>query len=155
MLVIGVIAKFGKIELAANAVAISLDSFTILCASGFGMAMITVIGQAVGASDEGQCKFYIRKTMKWAYIAHLINSAVILLALPFVLKCYTKLTPEAMNLAYWLFLFHCICGLVSWPLSFVLPNALRACNDVRFTMISSILSMFLIRVGKTHADEEH
>ncbi|MBR0457702.1 MAG: MATE family efflux transporter [Victivallales bacterium] len=151
VLVIGVIAKFGTIELAANAVALSLDSFTILCGGGFGLAMITVIGQAVGASDEGQCRFYIHKMMKWSYIAHLINSAIILLALPLILKCFTKLTPEALNLARWLVLFHCICGLVSWPASFVFPNVLRACNDVRFTMTSSILSMFLVRVGLSYA----
>jgi Na+-driven multidrug efflux pump len=34
-----------------------------------------------------------------------------------------------------------------WPLSFVLPNALRAANDVKFTMIVSIASMACWRVG--------
>ena len=32
-------------------------------------------------------------------------------------------------------------------LSFVLPNALRAANDVKFTMIVSILSMAVWRLG--------
>ena len=34
-----------------------------------------------------------------------------------------------------------------WTLSFVLPNALRAANDVKFTMIVSILSMAVWRLG--------
>ena len=34
-----------------------------------------------------------------------------------------------------------------WPASFVLPNMLRACNDVRFTMVLSIFSMFVFRIG--------
>ena len=34
-----------------------------------------------------------------------------------------------------------------WPASFVLPNALRAANDVRFTMVVSIASMAILRVG--------
>lgn len=32
-----------------------------------------------------------------------------------------------------------------WPLSFVLPNALRAGNDVRFTMGISLFSMAVFR----------
>jgi Na+-driven multidrug efflux pump len=34
-----------------------------------------------------------------------------------------------------------------WPASFVFPNALRAANDVKFTMIVSIVSMFAVRIG--------
>ena len=34
-----------------------------------------------------------------------------------------------------------------WPMSFVLPNMLRACNDVKFPMIISIASMFIFRIG--------
>lgn len=34
-----------------------------------------------------------------------------------------------------------------WPLSFVFPNMLRACNDVRYPMVISIFSMFAFRIG--------
>ena len=33
------------------------------------------------------------------------------------------------------------------PAGFVLPNALRAANDVRFTMLTSVLSMAFWRLG--------
>ena len=32
-----------------------------------------------------------------------------------------------------------------WPLSFTLPNALRAAGDVKYTMITGILSMWMFR----------
>ena len=38
-------------------------------------------------------------------------------------------------------------GILIWPAAFVLPNALRAANDVKFTMIVSIASMACWRVG--------
>ena len=38
-------------------------------------------------------------------------------------------------------------AMLLWPASFVLPNMLRACNDVRFTMVLSIFSMFVFRIG--------
>ena len=34
-----------------------------------------------------------------------------------------------------------------WPASFVLPNALRAANDVRFTMVVATASMLVWRMG--------
>lgn len=42
---------------------------------------------------------------------------------------------------------HGICAVIVWPLAFALPNALRAANDVRFTMIVSLLSMWIFRIG--------
>lgn len=33
-----------------------------------------------------------------------------------------------------------------WPASFTLPNALRACNDVKFAMFLSIFSMCMFRI---------
>ena len=38
-------------------------------------------------------------------------------------------------------------AILLWPASFVLPNALRAANDVKFTMVTSILSMAIWRLG--------
>ena len=38
-------------------------------------------------------------------------------------------------------------AILLWTLSFVLPNALRAANDVKFTMLVSILSMAVWRLG--------
>ena len=41
----------------------------------------------------------------------------------------------------------CIRDSFLWPAGFVLPNALRAANDVRFTMLTSILSMGIWRLA--------
>ena len=40
-----------------------------------------------------------------------------------------------------------VCAVIFWPSSFTLPNALRASNDVKFTMTVSIVSMWLCRIG--------
>ena len=41
---------------------------------------------------------------------------------------------------------HAGAGILLWPASFTLPNALRAASDVRYTMVVSIASMALFRI---------
>ena len=43
-------------------------------------------------------------------------------------------------------ILHNCFAMLFWPVSFVLPNALRAAQDMRFTMIVSIFSMIAFRV---------
>jgi len=50
-------------------------------------------------------------------------------------------------LALILVLIHNIFSLFMWPASFVFPNALRAANDVTYTMLSSVFSMLVLRIG--------
>ena len=37
-------------------------------------------------------------------------------------------------------------SILLWPAAFVLPNALRAANDVKFTMVVSVVSMISFRI---------
>lgn len=59
---------------------------------------------------------------------------------------YRSLSPETVALARVLVRIHSGCGIVLWPLSFVLPNALRAANDVKFTMWVGVGSMVVFRI---------
>ena len=57
-----------------------------------------------------------------------------------------NLTPEADAMARQIITIHGIGSIFLWPTSFVLPNALRAANDARFTMTISCISMVLFRI---------
>jgi len=45
------------------------------------------------------------------------------------------------------FIFYGVNVCISWPLSFTLPNTLRASNDVKYTMIIGVASMWIFRIG--------
>jgi Na+-driven multidrug efflux pump len=45
---------------------------------------------------------------------------------------------------------HNIAALVLFPISMVLPNALRAAGDAKFTMFVSILAMIIFRMGAAY-----
>jgi Na+-driven multidrug efflux pump len=84
-----------------------------------------------------------------AYTAHVLWGLLVLLAVPWILKLYA-LSPETMRLALILVLIHNVFSLFMWPAAFVFPNALRAANDVTYTMVVSISSMLILRVGFSH-----
>ena len=62
------------------------------------------------------------------------------------MKLYT-LSTEVTQLIYILVIIHNCFAIILWPISFTLPNGLRAAGDVRFTMIISISSMFVLRIS--------
>ena len=150
VLVLGLIASYGTREIAANAVANTVDIFGCVCGSVFSLAVVTVIGRAVGAGNEEQVRYYVRKMMTWAYVSHISWNMLVLLLTPLLLLCFSKIDVETRRLAFYLILIHNGLGMLMWPSSFVFPNVLRAMNDVRVTMLISVGSMLLVRVGSSY-----
>ena len=146
VLVVSIISGFGTTQIAANGVANNLDSLGVIIGQAMNLAMITVIGRCVGANDEKQIRYYTWHLIRVTYISTAIINTVVLLNLPRILAIY-GLSEETMRLAAELVWIHDGCAMLLWPLAFVLPNMLRACNDVSFTMIVSIVSMFTFRIG--------
>jgi putative MATE family efflux protein len=146
ILVAGIITVYGTVQISANAVANNLDGMFCIPGNAIGLAMITVIGRCVGALDTKQAVRYTRLLLGIGYAAMAAWGGTILLAMPGLLRLYT-LSGETLALATLLVQIHTAAGVILWPSSFILPNALRAAGDVRFTMLVSILSMALWRVG--------
>lgn len=145
-LVASIVAGFGTVSITANAVAGNLASLQIIPGTAIGMAMITVVGQCVGAKDYEAVKKYTRKLMLIAYIAIWFMTAFMLLFSKNILSFYA-LSEESTALTMQVFVVHGVCACVIWPPAFALPNALRAANDVRYTMLVSLISMWLFRIG--------
>ena len=141
-----IVALFGTVEIAANGVANSLDSMGCIVGQGMNLAMITVIGQCVGAGDLAQVRYYTKKLLLITYAATAVINSLILLFLHPILALY-GLGEEATGLAYILVMIHDGMAMLLWPASFVLPNMLRACNDVKYTMVTAIFSMVAFRIG--------
>jgi putative MATE family efflux protein len=145
VIVVRVIAGFGTVQIAANAVANNIDGFGTIPGQAISLAMITVVGQCVGACDYEQARYYIKKLIKIAYAITAVLDITLIVSLPLILKVY-NLSPETLSLATKLICIHNGCAILIWPLSFTLPNALRASNDVKYTMVVAILSMWIFRI---------
>lgn len=146
ILLLSVVAGFGTASITANAVGNTVSSFEILPGAAIGLGLITVVSQCVGAGDYEQVRYYTKKLLKYAYVSLIVLNAAIALATPAILKVY-NLSSQTAAMAQQVILFHSINACLTWPLSFTLPNTLRASNDVRYTMIIGVGSMWIIRIG--------
>ena len=146
VLVVSMISIFGTVHISANAVANNLDSVGCIVGQAMCLAMITVVGRCVGARDTAQAAHYTKKLLLWDYVVQGLTNVAVLALMPQLLGMYT-LSPETAALSRTLVLIHCGMGILLWPVGFVLPNALRAANDVRFTMVVSIVSMIVWRLS--------
>ena len=143
------VSTFGTAAIAANSVANSVTMFANIPGNAIGMAMITVIGQCIGAKKPDEAKRYGKKLMFIAYAGILATNIVMtIVAVPVVGLFH--LSPEATKTG--LSLIHCfsIVAIFIWPLSFTMPNALRAAGDAKYTMMVSIFSMWAFRVGSSY-----
>ena len=147
LLVVSMIALFGTTQTSANAVANNLDSVGTVVGQAMGLAMVTVVGQSVGAGDKEQATFYLKKVMKWSIVALGAVNLMIILFLNPLIGLYRSLTPQTVELTRTLVLIHSTAVIFMWAFSFVLPNAFRAANDVQFTMWVGMGSMLVFRVG--------
>lgn len=146
ILLLSIISGFGTISITANAVANTVTAFQMLPAAAIGLGLVTVVSQCVGAEDFEQVRFYTKRLVKYANISLVIINLIIFLATPIILKAY-NLSPETAEMARKIIIFYGINACIIWPLAFTLPNALRAANDVRYTMIISVGSMWITRIG--------
>ena len=145
MLVVSIIASFGTVQIAANAVANNLDAMGCIAGQAMNLAMITVVGQCLGAGDTDQAEYFAKKMMKITYAATAIVNIIIFSNLGWILNVY-DLSDEARKLALLLIIIHNGFAVFLWPASFTLPNVLRAGGDVRFPMVISVTSMIVFRI---------
>jgi putative MATE family efflux protein len=146
VLLVSIISLFGTAQIAANGITNSLAGISISFAAAMNMAIVTVVGQCVGAGVYEQAANYTKRLTMLAYIGTLIISLAQLVLLPWILSLYT-VSAEVRYLTFILIVIHNCYAIILWPISFTFSNGLRAAGDVRFTMIVSIGSMFILRIA--------
>lgn len=145
LMVVSMITKFGTAAIAANSVSYSVIEFPNIPGMSMGLALITVVGNCLGAGEIEQAKKYTKKLMVLAYAGDWIMNVLLFVFAPQVVGVFS-LSKEATDMAVEVLRWFSSVAVFIWPLSFTLPNALRAAGDVKYTMITGILSMWMFRV---------
>ena len=146
VLVTSVVSQFGTVQIAANGVSNSINQIAIIVVNAVNLAVITVVGQCIGAREYEQAEHYTKKLMKISYISTAILGGAVCLSLPLILQFY-RLEPETLRLAALLIVMHNLMAIALHPTSFNLANSLRAAGDVKYTMYVGVFSMIAFRLG--------
>ena len=145
ILVLSMVSGFGTASIAANAVSNTIGQFQILSGAAIGFAVLTVSARCVGAGSYEQVRYYTRKLLLITYCANIAVNLLVLAVLPYFIQLYS-LSPEATGYVDDIIFYHAFCVMTIWPLSFTLPNTLRAASDVKYPMLLSIISMWVFRI---------
>ncbi len=144
-----VVSTCGTVHIAANAVANTLSQLQFIPASAVNIAVIPIVGRCIGAGRNEEAKTMSRKLLLMAYSAIWMAAVLIFLLLNPLLGLY-GLSAESKNLAWTLMSMHSVMVSTFWPLSFSTPSSFRAAGDVKFSLVVSMLSMWLCRVGLSY-----
>jgi putative MATE family efflux protein len=145
LLVSRIATDFGTSAIAANAITGVINSFAMMPAGAFGLAMLTIVGQCIGAEDYDGAKFFTRRLMILVYAEVAVFSIFTLVFLNPIIGIFS-LSPDAQDMTRQFVWVLTIMSVIAWPPAFTLPNALRAAGDVRYVMVVSIVIMWLVRV---------
>jgi putative MATE family efflux protein len=149
ILVSRIFTTFGTAAIAANAIAGVINSFAFMPGTAFALAILTVVSQCLGAQDYEAARYFTAKLIKMTYLVMLGANLLILLFMNRIIAFF-NLSPEAQDFSRAFLWVHCIASPLTWPLSFALPNALRAAGDARYCMIVAAISMWTIRVSASY-----
>lgn len=139
------IVSLGTYAIATNAIGSSLAAVFQIPASALSLTIVTVVGQCIGRGNIADARKFIRSFL-WLGAFSLALMGLILMPLYLPLVGLFNPPPEIVNDLFVVLLINTLVQVPLWSISFILPSALRASGDSRFTSITSMLTMWLFRV---------
>ena len=145
LVLFSLISTFGTASMVANAIGNTISNFNCFAGQAINLGLAAVVSQCVGAGEFDQARAYLKKIAKWTYgIMAAVNLTIIAL-LPLIMRVY-NVSPEAEKLAVTVTLIHGISSIFIWVPAFMVAGFLRAAGDAKFTMLASMLTMWVVRV---------
>lgn len=140
------VTQFGTDAIAGNAIANTIMTLSNMPGIAVSMAILTVVGQCIGAGAFERAKQYAKDLVKVSYaIMTAVNLALILLIPTFL--SFLDLSQHTLEVAKNCATMFCVVAIFLWTPSFCFPQALRAAGDGKFSMMVSATTMWCIRVG--------
>ena len=144
-----IVATFPTIYIAAYSVSQSLLNFGWATIGTFGTALMTVVGQCIGAGEKEQAKMYTKKFLRATFVFMFVSFAVIFLLRNPLVALFGFGEETLAKAADFTAVGVAVTFLSLHPYAFVPPSAFRATGEITFPFVSSIATMFIFRIGLT------
>jgi len=139
------IVQFGTLAITVNAISNSLSMLFQIGGTALSVAVVTVVGQCMGRKEIADARKFIKSFLGLSSIFFVFITIIILSLFPMLVNIYTPPASIIPDI-YRLILLLSIAQPLVWSVSFILPSALRAAGDSKYTSITSLLTMWLFRV---------
>lgn len=139
------VATLGTIAIAAQAMTNILENLNGILAIGIGIGLMTVVGQCIGAGRKEEAIYYVKKLSIWGEVVMILSC----LGVFFLVRPITVLggmEAESARMCIEMVAAITIIKPLAWILSFIPAYGMRAAGDVKFSMITSCITMWLCRV---------
>lgn len=138
------VSTLGTVAIAAQAMTNILEMLSGTAAIGVGIGLMTVVGECLGAGRKDEAIYYIKKLSIVAEVV-VFASCILVFALTKPVTIIGGMEAESARMCLWMVGWITVAKPISWTISFIPAYGMRAAGDVRFSMITSCVTMWLFR----------
>ena len=138
------VSTLGTVAIAAQAMTNILENLNGIAAIGVGIGLMTVVGQCLGAGRKDEAVYYIKKLSVLAEII-VVASCLLVFALTIPVTKLGGMEPESARMCFHMISWITVVKPIVWTLAFIPAYGLRAAGDVKFSMLTSCVTMWTFR----------
>jgi putative MATE family efflux protein len=138
------LVSLGTAAVAANSVAGSISGLFNVPGNAFSIAATTIVGQAMGKGDSEAAKDSLMYMTKLSTVSLALLGIASFPFARFLASLYSN-NGDVIAIATDITKLNSICTIL-WSISFVLPAGLKGAGDAKYTMVTSIVGMWLFRI---------
>ena len=138
------VSTLGTAAIAAQAMTNILENLNGIAAIGVGIGLMTIVGQCMGAGRKDEAVYYIKKLYVIAEVI-IIISCLTVFALTKPVTMLGGMERESADMCFHMVMWITIVKPFVWVPSFITAYGLRAAGDVKFSMITSCITMWACR----------
>lgn len=139
------VSTLGTAAIAANAMAAMVEGFVGNASVGVGLGLMTVVGQCMGAGHVEEARRYILKLSFLGRMLILLFCAMAAVLIKPV-TVIAGMEPDAALMTVQMVWLICAYKPLMWSTSFMLAYGMRAAGDVKFSLVTSSVTMWTCRV---------
>lgn len=138
------VSTLGTTAIAAQAMTNNLEMLNGTAAMGVGIGLMTIVGECIGAGREDEAVYYVKKLSCVAEMI-IIGCCLLVFALTKPITILGGMEPESARMCFQMMAWITVVKPLVWVVSFIPAYGMRAAGDVRFSMITSCVSMWVFR----------
>ncbi|MCI7627517.1 MAG: MATE family efflux transporter [Blautia glucerasea] len=138
------VSTLGTTAIAAQAMTNNLEMLNGTAAMGVGIGLMTIVGECIGAGREDEAVYYVKKLSCVAEMI-IIGCCLLVFALTKPITILGGMEPESARMCFQMMVWITVVKPLVWVVSFIPAYGMRAAGDVRFSMITSCVSMWVFR----------